>query len=173
LTIFRPGCKIATQNGRKVEKIMRFDKADFRILRHYQGDPGIPMAELAERAGVTLSTCWRRLERLRAHGVIRGVQAVIDWRKLGWEVEVSLRFTLDKTNPRAFDDFIAAAREVPEVIEIQTFLGRVDVRLNVVARDMAHYQEVYRERILTLPHIADIEALMHVAVIKDQETLPL
>ena len=38
---------------------------------------------------------------------------------------------------------------------------------------MAHYQEIYRSRILTLPHIADIEALMLVAQIKTEETLPL
>jgi len=152
---------------------MHIDDLDKRILRQYQQEPALSMGDLAEKAGVTTVTCWRRLERMRAAGVIVGVQAVVDWRKLGWEVEVSLRFTLDKTNPRAFDEFIDAAREVPEVIEIQTFLGRVDVRLNVIARDMAHYQEVYRARILTLPHIADIEALMHVAVIKDQETLPL
>jgi Lrp/AsnC family transcriptional regulator len=87
--------------------------------------------------------------------VIRARQAVIDWRALGYEVEVSLRFTLDKTDPRAFDEFIAAARDVPEVITIQTFLGSVDVRLSVIARDMAHWQQVYRERILTLPHVAD------------------
>jgi hypothetical protein len=78
-----------------------------------------------------------------------------------------LRITLDKTNPRAFDEFLAAARDVPEVMEIQTFLGRVDLRLAVIARSMSHYQEIYRDRILTLPHIADIEALMHVAT--DQE----
>ena len=81
--------------------------------------------------------------------------------------------TLDKTQARAFDEFTAAAREVAEVIEIQTFLGRVDVRLSVIARDMAHYQQIYREGILTLPHIADIEALMHVARIKSDEALPL
>ncbi|MCE8441749.1 Lrp/AsnC family transcriptional regulator, partial [Rhodovulum sulfidophilum] len=92
---------------------------------------------------------------------------------LGYSVEVSLRFSLDKTDPRAFDEFIAAARLVPEVREIQSFLGRVDVRLNILARDMAHYQELYRTRILTLPHIADIEALMHVADIKRAEALPL
>ena len=98
---------------------------------------------------------------------------MINWRALGWEVEVSLRITLDKTNPRAFDEFLAAAREVPEVLEIQTFLGRVDVRLHVIARDMAQYQQLYRSRILTLPHIADIEALMHIAEIKSGEALPL
>ena len=98
---------------------------------------------------------------------------MIDWRALGYAVEVSLRFTLDKTNPRAFDEFIAAARDVPEVIGIETFLGRVDVRLNVIARDMGHWTGIYRDRILALPHIAEVEALMLVATIKDSGGLPL
>ncbi|WP_333829146.1 Lrp/AsnC family transcriptional regulator [Pararhodobacter sp.] len=152
---------------------MLIDDTDRRLLRHLQADPGQPMSELATRAGVTEATASRRIERLRARAVLKGQSAVIDWRKLGWEVEVSLRVTLDKTDPRAFDDFIAAARLVPEVLEIQTFLGRVDVRLNVIARDMAHYQQIYRARILTLPHITDIEALMHIAVIKSAEVLPI
>jgi Lrp/AsnC family transcriptional regulator len=149
------------------------DDTDRRILRHYQADPDSPATELAERAGVTASTLARRLERLRETGVLKGVRGVIDWHALGYEVEVSLRVTLDKTQPRAFDTFIAAAREVPEVLEIQTFLGQVDVRLAVIARDMPHYQRIYRERLLDLPHIQDIEALMHVARLKDEETLPL
>lgn len=152
---------------------MQIDDTDRRILRHLLADPGLATAALAERAGVTPATCWRRLDRLRENGVLRGQGMAIDWRALGYEIEVSLRFTLDKTAPRAFDDFIAAARDVPEVIQIQTFLGRVDVRLNMVARDMLHYQEVYRSRILTLPHISDIEALMHIATIKDSAGLPL
>ena len=152
---------------------MSADDTDRRILRHLLADPELPTAELAARAGLTTATCWRRLERLRSEDILRGQEAVIDWRALGYGVEVSLRFTLDKTDPRAFDEFLAAAREVPEVIGIETFLGRVDVRLNVIARDMAQYQEIYRRRILTLPHIADIEALMLIATIKEAESLPL
>ena len=152
---------------------MQVDNTDRRILRQVLAEPSSPRADLAARAGVTAAPLGRRVERLRAGGVIRTVQAAIDWRALGFEVEVSLRFTLDKTNPRAFDEFIAAAREVPEVVAIETFLGRVDVRLNVVARDMGHYQEVYRARILSLPHIAEVDALMLIATIKDSEGLPL
>lgn len=152
---------------------MQIDDTDRRILRQLLADPALANADLAERAGVTAATAWRRLERLRAAGIISGLHAAIDWRALGWAVEVSLRFTLDKTNPRAFDEFLEAARQVPEVIEIQTFLGRVDLRLNVIARDMGHYQTIYRERILTLPHIADIEALMLVSTLKDTGSLPL
>jgi len=146
---------------------------DRRILRHYQHDATLTPAELAELAGVTPATCARRLDKMHSAGLIRANQAVIDWRALGYEVEVSLRITLDKTNPRAFDEFTSAARDVPEVVEIQSFLGRVDVRLSVIARDMAHYQSIYRAAILTLPHIADIEALMHVARLKSDEGLPL
>ncbi len=149
------------------------DDTDRRILRHLLADPAAATADLAARAGVTSATCWRRLEKLTQAGIVQAQQAVIDWRALGWEVEVSLRFTLDKTNPRAFDEFLDAARAVPEVIEIQTFLGRVDVRLNVIARDMGHYHDIYRARILTLPHIADIEALMLVSTLKSSESLPL
>ena len=138
-----------------------------------QADPTLSTPDLAERLGLTPARLSRRLEKLTTGGTLRGQRAVIDWRALGYEVEVSLRVTLDKTQTRAFDDFIEAAREIPEVIEIQTFLGRVDVRLSVIARDMGHYQQIYRTRILTLPHIADIEALMLVAQVKSDESLPL
>ncbi len=160
-------------NSMKFGEFMQIDDTDRRLLRRLQSNPAANVGELAELAGVTPTTCSRRLDRLGKAGVIRGQHAVIDWAALGWEVEVSLRFTLDKTDPRAFDEFLAAAREVPEVTEIQTFLGRVDVRLHVIARDMGHYQQIYRQKILVLPHIADIEALMQVAVIAEEEGLPL
>lgn len=152
---------------------MQIDDTDRRILRQALAEPLAARILWAERAGVTLATLGRRLERLREGGVIKAVRAEIDWPGLGYTVEVSLRFTLDKTDPRAFDEFIVAAREVPEVVAIETFLGRVDVRLNVIARDMGHYQEVYRARILTLPHIAEVDALMLISTIKDSEGLPL
>ncbi|MDG3040561.1 Lrp/AsnC family transcriptional regulator [Roseicyclus marinus] len=149
------------------------DDSDRRLLRQLQADPTQPVTDLAQAAGLPLATTYKRLERLEAQGILRGQRATIHWPALGYAVEVSLRITLDKTNPRAFDEFLAAAREVPEVVEIQTFLGRVDARLAVIARSMSHYQEIYRDRILSLPHIADIEALMHVATVKNQQTLPL
>ncbi len=149
------------------------DDGDRRLLRLWQSDASLTPAELGERVGLSAGKVARRLSRMQETGVIEGISAVIDWSALGYAVEVSLRVTLDKTVPRAFDDFIAAARNVPEVIEIQTFLGRVDVRLNIIARDMTHYHDIYRDRILTLPHIADIEALMQIARIKAEDALPL
>lgn len=152
---------------------MILDDTDRRLLRQLLATPDAGLTEIAERAGLSPAAASRRIDRLKRDRVIRGIHAQIDWRTLGYAVEVSLRITLDKTAPRAFDEFIEAAREIPEVTEIQTFLGRVDLRLSVIARDMPHYQALYRHRILTLPHIADIESLMQVASIKSGQALPI
>jgi Lrp/AsnC family transcriptional regulator len=146
---------------------------DRRILRYLTTSPDLATTQLAERVGVTSAQLTRRIDKLKRAGVIRGIHGDINWAAMGYEVEVSLRVNIDKTVPGAFDAFLAAARDVPEVIEIQTFLGRVDLRLQLVARSMAHYQEIYRDRILTLPHIADIEALMQVATVKADQALPI
>jgi len=149
------------------------DDIDRRILRLLQDDPARGVPDLAEAIGLTAARVTRRLDRLREDRILKGSHAVINWAALGFAVSVSLRITLDKTVSRAFDDFIAAARLVPEVIEIQTFLGRVDVRLSLIAKDLPDYQRIYREQVLPLPHIADIEALMTVASVKSDESLPL
>lgn len=149
------------------------DDLDRQLLRQFQSDPTLNAVELGAKLGISPLKTARRLVRLQENNILRGQHAVINWRALGYAVAVSLRITLDKTQSRAFDDFIEAARNIPEVTEIQTFLGRVDVRLNVIARNMNHYQQIYRTHILALPHMADIEALMTVATLHDDESLPL
>ncbi|SFJ52379.1 Lrp/AsnC family transcriptional regulator [Jannaschia pohangensis] len=146
---------------------------DRRILRRWQADADLSPSDLAAALDLPAATVSRRIERLRETGVLRGLRGVIDWAALGYSVEVSLRIQLDKTVPGAFDALMAEARKVPEVTEMQTFLGRVDLRLTVIARDMTHWQSLYRDRILTLPHLAEIEALMHVATVKTDQTLPI
>jgi Lrp/AsnC family transcriptional regulator len=134
--------------------------ADSRaILRHLQKDPALTVPDLVALTRLSAAKVGRRLDRMTEDGVILGQAVIIDWAALGYAVQVSLRITLDKTVARAFDDFLSAARKLTEV--------------SLVARDLPHYQDIYRNQILTLPHIADIEALMTVAVVKSEKTLPL
>ncbi|QQA42063.1 Lrp/AsnC family transcriptional regulator [Pelagovum pacificum] len=149
------------------------DDVDRRLLRQLQAEPTLSVQELAERARTTPARAARRIERMEADGIIAGREALIDWAALGFHVRVSLRITVDKTVPTALDVLMAEARTIPEAIELQAFLGRVDLRLEVIARDMAHYRQVYRERILTLPHVADIEALLTLSTVKHQEEVPV
>ncbi len=165
-------CEITFAESKKYENIMRdVDDMDRKILRLLQQDEGMAVADIAMEAGLSAGACWRRIDRMERDGVIEGRRIEIDYRALGYEVQVFLRVTLDKTMTSAFDEFLRAAREVPEIDDIQTLLGRVDIRMDVRARNLAHYQEIYRDRILSLPHISEIEALMLVSELKNTDWL--
>jgi Lrp/AsnC family transcriptional regulator len=45
--------------------------------------------------------------------------------------------------------------------------------MDVRTRDLAHYQDLYKTRILALPHILDVEALMLVSELKSSEAVPV
>ncbi|MFS4439196.1 Lrp/AsnC family transcriptional regulator [Paracoccaceae bacterium GXU_MW_L88] len=152
---------------------MQIDSSDRHILRLLQADAGRSNQDLAAETGLSAAQIWRRIEKMERAGVIAGREITLSPAALGYPLEVSLRITLDKTRPRAFDEFLAAARAVPQVDMIQTLLGSVDLRLSVRARDLADYQRIYREEILSLPHLAEVEALMSVADVKRSEALPL
>lgn len=152
---------------------MQVDDVDRKLLRLLQDDATRSVSELASLANMSSGPVWRRLEKLEAAGVILGRKVEIDYAKLGYTVLVFLRITLDKTQGNAFDEFINEARKIPEVEAIQTLLGRVDIRMDVRARDLKHYQEIYKSGVLALPHITDIEALMLVSEVKNTERLPI
>ena len=82
------------------------DNLDNRILRHLQNEPESSVANIAEKATMTPSVISRRLAKLQEEGYILGQELVLDWAALGFEVQVSLRITLDKTESSAFDEFL-------------------------------------------------------------------
>jgi Lrp/AsnC family transcriptional regulator len=55
------------------------DAIDRRILRELQADATVPIAELAERAGLSQTPCWKRVKRLTDAGVIEKRVALLDW----------------------------------------------------------------------------------------------
>jgi len=120
------------------------DRTDRHLLRLMQEDAARPVADLADAVGVSAGACWRRIERLEAAGIILGRRVRVDLRRLGYEVQVFLRVTLDKTQGNAIDRFMAEARQIPHVLAIETLLGLVDLCLDVIARVLGHYHESYR-----------------------------
>ena len=69
------------------------DAIDRRILRELQADATMPIAELAERAGLSQTPCWKRVKRLTDAGVIERRVAILDREQLdlGLVVFVAIR----------------------------------------------------------------------------------
>jgi Lrp/AsnC family transcriptional regulator len=48
------------------------DQIDRKILTELQRDATIPVAQLADRVGLSQTPCWKRVQKLDAAGVITG-----------------------------------------------------------------------------------------------------
>jgi len=62
------------------------DTLDRQILRVLTKDARTPYAEMAKNFGVSPGTIHVRVEKMRQSGLIEGTKAIIDERKLGYDV---------------------------------------------------------------------------------------
>ena len=108
--------------------------------------------------GLSQPATWRRLQRLRETGVIKGQRLELDHEKLGFGVMVFLGVKLATKGRVSLEDFERAVSAIPEVQTVEHILGLYDYRLRVVARDISDFERVLRRRIMTLPGVGDVEA---------------
>lgn len=137
---------------------MTLDEVDKALLRLVQEDMGRGAAELGRLLGLSQPACWRRLQRLKAAGVIAGRRLRLNPEKLGFAVTVFLGVKLAAKEQVNLADFERAVSAIREVQLIEHVLGLYDFRLRVVARDLSDFERVLRRRIMTLPGVGAVEA---------------
>ena len=54
------------------------DKTDHAILTILQQDASLAVADVARRVGLSVTPCWRRIQRLEEQGVIRRRVALLE-----------------------------------------------------------------------------------------------
>lgn len=152
---------------------MLLDDADRRILAQMQQDSSLSTAELAERVGLSQSPCWRRVQRLRAEGVIRAEVALLHRGKLGLKTQIFAQVKLSAQGRQHLDEFADAIRRFPEVLECWVLMGPVDFLLRVVAPDVESYERFFFEKLSRVPGIQEITSTVALSEIKATTALPI
>lgn len=121
---------------------MKPDRINQRILRELQRNGRITNQALAERVGLSPSACLDRVRRLEAEGILAGYGARIELERVCPSVTVIATITLHDHRKRHTAPFEAAVRSLPEVVECHQVSGIFDYMLQIVCRDLRHYQSV-------------------------------
>ncbi len=120
------------------------DQIDRKILAELQQDATLPVAQLADRVGLSQTPCWKRVQKLEAAGIITGRIAVVDPLKVGLGLTVLVDVeALDHTAAWR-QQFLQAVDALPEVMEVVRLGGGADYHLRVVVADMQTYDRIYR-----------------------------
>ena len=78
------------------------DAYDRRILALLQDDASLSSAQIAEKVGLSQSPCWRRIQRLKDEGVIRGQVTLLDRKKIGLNTQIFAEVKLNAHGQLAY-----------------------------------------------------------------------
>lgn len=149
------------------------DTTDKIILSQLQRQGNLPLSDLAEKAGLSASSCHRRVKALEAKGIITGYNAAIDRKALGLANEFFVEVSLTGQSEDTLEKFEKAVQRVPEILECHLMSGQFDYLLRVVARDAEDYERIHRTRIGRLPGVQRIQSMLALRTVKDWGGYPV
>lgn len=149
------------------------DDIDRKILVALQQDGRLTVTELAERVGLSVSPCHRRLRALERSGAIAGYRAHLDHTALGLTFEALVFVTMHSADRTTLAAFEQAVTEVPHVLQAQRLFGDPDFLLRVIARDLADFQRLYDERLSDLPGVRRLTSTLVMKSVVEDAPLPL
>ncbi|WP_422014284.1 Lrp/AsnC family transcriptional regulator [Roseateles sp.] len=152
--------------------MMKLDALDVRILEILQHDAEQQVAQIAEQVGLSTTPCWRRIQRLKAAGVITRQVALVDARKVNVGVTVFVSVRTSVHTQDWFETFKATVQAIPEVVEFYRMSGDVDYLLRVVVPDIAAYDKVYK-RLISGTQLHDVSSSFAMEELKLTTALPL
>lgn len=149
------------------------DSIDSKILSELQRDGRISVTELADRVGLSLSPCHRRLRALEGSGVIAGYRAHLDPTALGLAFTAIVFATLRQGDRRTVAAFESALRDIGQVIRALRLFGDPDYLLHVVTPDLAAFQRLYDAQLSALPGVQRLTSTLVMKDVVGDRPLPL
>ncbi len=124
------------------------------------------LAEIGERVNLSSPAVKRRVDRLRATGVITGFAARVDPAAIGQNTEAFVEVhCVANMSPVALRETLASE---PEVVAAYTVSGEADALVHVRASDVGHLEATI-ERIRTNPEIARTKTIIVLSRLIDRD----
>jgi Lrp/AsnC family leucine-responsive transcriptional regulator len=94
------------------EKLGKYDK---KIIKELMGNSRSPLRDIGRRVKLSASSVRNRMARLEAMNVIKKYTVDVDWRKLGYDIEVILLISSWMTASREIHETLSQFEQVSKV----------------------------------------------------------
>ncbi len=120
---------------------MSLDDRDRAILAALAQDAWLTYGELGARVNLSASAVQRRVERLRAEGVITGAKANIAPEALGRPLRIFVLVELREESSAALASLAKRLAKESCVVETHYLAGPYDILIALQMRDMSNYAD--------------------------------
>ena len=115
------------------------DRIDRKILNFLQTDAAQTNSKLAERVALSPSSCLRRVQRLKADGIIDRIVAILNPAKAGRGLKAIVTVELREHGEQKLREFLNAAIDVEAVTQAYAVTGDIDALLHMRLKDMEEF----------------------------------
>ncbi len=149
------------------------DNIDRKILRLLQVDSNRSVQELGDEVGLSSSACHRRIKSMEESGLIENYRAVLNSRKLGFQMMFFIQVSLYSQGEESIKAFEKAVANVPEVLECYLMAGNSDFLLQVICRDQEDFERLHKMLITRLPGVSQVHSNLRIRTLKEGGKLPV
>jgi Lrp/AsnC family leucine-responsive transcriptional regulator len=157
--------ELPSANSMSDQKI--FDKTDLAILRILLQDARRTLQDIGSEVGLSPTSCWSRIKRLEAEGVIKRYTVEVDPRSLGFHDTVIVQLTLESHTEDTLYAFGQVLATIPEVLEAYLVSGDYDYYIRIAVRDTRDYERLLREKLYMIPGIRHSKSSFVLRVLKE------
>ena len=152
---------------------MKLSRSDRLLLKALQSDVTRNQADLAAEAGMSRTSCWRRMRDFEQAGLIQSKVALLDPKLAGFNIQVLLLIAMTEHSDENRQAFETHVDLLPEVTECFSVAGERDYMLHVVVNDMETYTEFLNAQILKHPAVRSASSTFVLRRVKYSTELPL
>lgn len=145
----------------------KIDPKSERILQELAKDGRLSNLTLAERVGLSPSSCLRRVQEMERQGLIAGYRAVLDKTKLGVGFVAYVTVGLNNHSKAGQESFERAVARAPQVVECHNITGTVEYLLRVECTDLADYKHWHTDVLGVVPQVQSITTFVVMGSPKD------
>ena len=157
----------------RTHNIRELDRIDNKILSILQENARIPITELAEKVGLSVTPCGERVKNLEKEGVILGYHARLDPHALGLGLLVFVELKLSTKSGAIFGKFKQEILKLPSVLECHLVSGDFDYLIKARIAQMADYRTLLGDILLTLPGAQESRSYIVMEEVKEGFALAL
>lgn len=152
---------------------MHLTESDIRVLKLLQRDLSLSRQDLAEEAGMSASTLWRRVNELEAVGAIRKRVALLDPEITGAPVCIFVSVNLSDHQARTRRKFEQLVADTPEIMECYSVTGAYDYILIIRAKSVSDFETFLMDTILANDAVSTASSQVALRQQKYSTELPL
>lgn len=157
----------------KTHTVRELDRIDLKILDILQTDARIPITELAERVGLSVTPCGERVKNLEKEGIILGYHARLNPHALGLGLLVFVELKLSTKSGAIFSKFKQEILKLPSVLECHLVSGDFDYLIKARITQMSDYRILLGDILLTLPGAQESRSYIVMEEVKENFALQL